>query len=184
MPPQSPPTHTHNPLKQKIDWYTEETAAQGRGLADMLSNPNIRAVIIALPIPVQADYIKQALQAGKHVLSEKPIAADLEGAQRLVTWYRTECAGGVTWGVAENYRFVEGHAHAAREVGKLGRVMGFRVKVNRFMAPDNKYVRESLNPSAQFHWMLAECQLTKQKHHGVRPQPSLAASSSTRECTS
>lgn len=112
-----------------------------------MSNTNIRAVIVALPIPIQASYVKQALEAGKHVLSEKPISADVESARKLCEWYRSDADGTgrrarATWSVAENYRFLDAIHHAAAEVKNLGRLMGFRGKVCRFMEPGNKYVGE------------------------------------------
>ncbi|KAK5064245.1 hypothetical protein LTR84_000078 [Exophiala bonariae] len=40
---------------------------------------------LILPIANQKDYIRAALEAGKHVLSEKPVAKNLEEAHELIT---------------------------------------------------------------------------------------------------
>ena len=120
----------------------------------MLSNTNIRAVIIALPITLQPEFIKRALEAGKSVLSEKPISKDLESAKALITYYKNLAelnvggagndvgAGGSpkpTWSVAENWRFLDSHVFAAEEIQRLGRVLGFRVRVDRNIQPGSKY---------------------------------------------
>jgi predicted dehydrogenase len=52
--------------------YSDEK--ESKNYAHLLQRDDIQAVILALPIPVQPEYIIQALAAGKHVLAEKPIA--------------------------------------------------------------------------------------------------------------
>jgi predicted dehydrogenase len=81
-----------------------------------------------LPILVQPEYIKKALLAGKHVLSEKPIAKDYETAKGLIDWYHGNIdSKTVFWGVAENYRFIDSLQHGASivESGVLGRISTF-----------------------------------------------------------
>jgi predicted dehydrogenase len=51
---------------------------------DILRNPAVRAVAIATPVRTHFELAKQALEAGKHVLVEKPLAATVEEAQELV----------------------------------------------------------------------------------------------------
>lgn len=83
------------------------------------------------------------MDAGKHVLAEKPIAKDVKTATELLQWYRSSVdTNKVTWSVAENWRFLDSHLYAAEEVRKLGRVLGFRVKVNSMVKPGNKYFGE------------------------------------------
>ena len=47
--------------------------------------------------------------------------------------------GGATWGVAENFRYLESFEYARQEVQKLGRVLGFRVKSFGNVAAGSKY---------------------------------------------
>jgi predicted dehydrogenase len=60
-----------------------------------------------------------------------------------VTYYKSDkVKGGVTWGVAENFRFLESFEYARQEVQKLGRVLNFRIKVFGNVKPGGKYFGE------------------------------------------
>lgn len=85
---------------------TLDTNAYGDddGLKEVLQLPGLEAVIIALPLDVQPKYVTLALQAGKHVLSEKPVAATVGEAQKLVQMYHQKYAS-LQWSIAENYRY-------------------------------------------------------------------------------
>jgi predicted dehydrogenase len=98
-----------------------------------------------LPIPLQPTFIRKALAAGKHVLSEKPIAKDVASASELLEWYQKQGnAQNATWSVAENFRFLESFEYGAKEVPTLGRLLGFQVKVHKRTQVDGKYFRKSL----------------------------------------
>lgn len=87
-----------------------------------------------LPILNQPDYIRKALLAGKHVLSEKPIAENLEDATKLLQWYKEKIdSNKVFWSVAENYRFLNSFNWAAEEREKMGRTLGFKVEVHEMI---------------------------------------------------
>ncbi|KAK1139822.1 hypothetical protein N8T08_011148 [Aspergillus melleus] len=124
-----------------VDLYSEDSGP-GKSYADLLSRQDIAAVIIALPILVQPEFIRQALAAGKHVLSEKPIAKDLATAQDLIAWYEANVdRTKVLWAVAENFRYVSKYVRAAEEVRKLGGVKNFRVNVRNLIKTDSKYYK-------------------------------------------
>ncbi len=55
-----------------------------RSSKELIENPQIDAIVIATPVATHFDLAFKALQAGKHVLVEKPIAGTLHEAQRLV----------------------------------------------------------------------------------------------------
>ena len=51
---------------------------------DVLKDPAVDAVVIATPPFLHADQLEAALNAGKHVLLEKPMAESLESVRRIV----------------------------------------------------------------------------------------------------
>ena len=51
---------------------------------DLLNNPKIDAVAISTPVSTHFPLAMEALQAGKHVLVEKPMTADSDQALRLI----------------------------------------------------------------------------------------------------
>ncbi|KIW03136.1 uncharacterized protein PV09_05778 [Verruconis gallopava] len=107
-----------------IDLYSEDGECS---FADILKREDISALLISLPIGSQASYIKAGLSAGKHVLSEKPVAENLQQATELIDWYRSSNLA-CTWSVAENWRFLRSFDRAAEEIKKLGKIIGFQVR--------------------------------------------------------
>lgn len=122
-----------------VDAYFDTTS--GRSLKDLLERKDIHAVIIALPIPVQPDIIKRAIIAGKHVLSEKPIAKDVKTAVELLKWYsKNNNQNRLLWSVAENYRFMDQMNFGAEQIRMLnGNVVTFSLRLYGFIGPDDKY---------------------------------------------
>ena len=59
-------------------------AAATSSLNGVLSDPRTDAVIIATPIPTHFELACRCLEAGKHVLVEKPLAASSEEADELI----------------------------------------------------------------------------------------------------
>lgn len=109
------------------------------GYADLLKREDVQAVILALPIPVQPEFIKQALDAGKHVLAEKPLAKDVETGRKLVDYYRG-LGGKATFGVAEQFRYLNSYLYAASEISKLGRVLGAQLRLHFTVNLGGKYI--------------------------------------------
>ncbi|KIW39301.1 uncharacterized protein PV06_09085 [Exophiala oligosperma] len=128
--------------ESKVDIYSDDSGA-GKSLDNLLTRSDIGAVIIALPIKNQPEYIRKALLAGKHVLSEKPVAENVQDAVELIKWYRSEIAPkGVTWGVAENVRYTSSFVHAAEAVRPKGRQLTFRCRMQT-MVQGGKYFETS-----------------------------------------
>ncbi|KAG2021590.1 hypothetical protein GB937_004930 [Aspergillus fischeri] len=125
----------------RVDLYSEDSGP-GKGYADLLAREDIAAVLIALPILVQPDFIRKALTAGKHVLSEKPIAKDIATARNLLQWYHANIDTSKTlWAVAENFRYMTKFLRTAEEVQKLGRVKNFRVNSHALISTGSKYFK-------------------------------------------
>ncbi|KAL2847810.1 hypothetical protein BJY01DRAFT_212443 [Aspergillus pseudoustus] len=122
-------------ISHPVDLYSDEL---GDGYAEILNRSDIDAVVISLPIANQEKYIRAALLAGKHVLSEKPVAENVQTAEELIKWYRTEIKG-ATWAVAENFRFLNSYAYAAEQIKSLGKIIGFHGRQHGFVELNWKF---------------------------------------------
>lgn len=118
-------------LAEPVDIYTD--------LAVLLARPDIEAVDIVLPIAVMPEVVAMALQAGKHVVSEKPIAPEVATGRRLLAQY-AEHAGQV-WMVAENWRYEDAFEQAAEVIraGQIGRPLLCDWTLHKPIMPDNEY---------------------------------------------
>ena len=126
--------------KGELDLYSSDSG-EGKSYDDLLSRKDISAVILALPIVSQPEYIKKALAAGKHVLAEKPLAADVKRGQELIEYYKDiSSKNDVTFAIAENFRFKPVFTYAAEEAKKLGKVTHFTIKAFSLMKADAKWV--------------------------------------------
>ncbi len=82
----------------------------------------------------QPSYVRLALEAGKHVLSEKPIAENTSEARKLIEFAdHFQKSSNVTWGVAENFRYLDSYKFAASVVKKLGRVLTFQLRTQTYV---------------------------------------------------
>ncbi len=63
-------------LYPSVDWSTS--------LEDVLDDDEVEAVIVATPVSTHADLARTALEAGRHVLVEKPLAGSVIDAAELV----------------------------------------------------------------------------------------------------
>jgi predicted dehydrogenase len=69
---------------------------------ELLGDETLDAVYVGLPISYHAEWAVAALRAGRHVLCEKPLAANAEQAVEMVGAARDarrclmECIGGIT----------------------------------------------------------------------------------------
>jgi len=93
--------------------------------AKAIEHPSVDAVVIVTPTGTHAQLIELAVNAGKAVFSEKPIALNLAETQRVVQLVR-ECKVPVQLGFMR--RFDPGYARAKAkiEAGELGKLETFR----------------------------------------------------------
>ena len=69
---------------------------------EMLRSTELDAVLIAAPIGLHHEIAVACLEAGKHVLCEKPLAVSVRAGQRMV---EAAASRGLVLGVAENVRY-------------------------------------------------------------------------------
>jgi predicted dehydrogenase len=77
---------------------------------EVLASPDVEAVLISLPIHLNAQVMREAAQAGKHILCEKPLASNLEQARELVASLRRYDK--LVIEIAENFHYREDFAKA------------------------------------------------------------------------
>jgi predicted dehydrogenase len=99
------------------DWTTDLPAA--------LDRPDVQVYFDAQVTPQREPAVRAAIQAGKHIYTEKPAAATLAGAVRLA---RAADAAGVVHGVVQDKLFLPGLRKLARlvEGGFFGRILSVR----------------------------------------------------------
>ncbi|KAL2073277.1 hypothetical protein VTL71DRAFT_10601 [Oculimacula yallundae] len=137
-------------LNAGVDLYSDDSGS-GKTYHDLLLREDIHAVILALPILTQPEFIEAALVAGKHVLSEKPIAADIKRAERLIEFSKSDkVKNGATWAVAENFRFLDSFVFGKQEVQKLGRILGFRTTMFTHVKPGGKYIETAWRKKPEY----------------------------------
>lgn len=113
--------------------------------AELLARTEIDAVYIPLPPSLHAEWTIRALQAGKHVLCEKPLAVHPDDASRMAEASRTTkrlLVDGVMW--RHHPRAAAMHSFLERgELGPLRRVTSaFTFPADKFPADDLRFRRE------------------------------------------
>jgi predicted dehydrogenase len=117
---------------------------------DLLQRADVEAVDIALPIHLNYQVTKDALEAGKHVIVEKPLAANLSEAKMMLDF---EDKYPLVMMVAENYRYcpIFQRIRNVLQQGKIGKP--YAVFWNRFTLIDlknNKYAQTKWRINHQY----------------------------------
>ena len=124
-----------------VDIYTD--------IAALLANESVEAVDIVLPIPMLPEVVSQALTAGKHVFSEKPIAPTVAEAQDLIASSRPYADR--VWMVGENWRYEEAFQAAAQaiEAGRIGQPVFCDVSLQLPVKADSPNVQSTWRNSGE-----------------------------------
>ena len=105
----------------------------------LLQDPELNAVVIATPDKLHVEQAIAAAAAGKHVLTEKPMATTVEDCQVMVD----ACAdAGVTFHVGGSYVCMEGPQFSTRAESELYRSWGATV-IGMTNLPEAKLAREA-----------------------------------------
>src|SRR3974390_249658 len=96
-------------------------------LDEVLADPAVEVYFDTQVTSAREASLMRAIEAGKHVYTEKPVAASLAGALRLA---RTAQGAGVTHGVVHDKLFLPGVIKLRRlvEAGFFGRVLSVRLE--------------------------------------------------------
>jgi predicted dehydrogenase len=108
---------------QRMGWRTTETDWKA-----LLRRDDVQLVDVCTPGDTHAEIAVAALEAGKHVLCEKPLANTVDEARAMVAAAERAQARGVRSMVGFNYRRVPAVALARRlvEQGRIGQVRHVR----------------------------------------------------------
>ena len=113
---------------------------------DVLTNKDVEAVVIATQTPLHYEFAKKALQAGKHVFVEKPLAQRTEQAEELVQLaeqHDLRLMVGHLLMYHPAFRYVEELIHAG-ELGDIRYLYSVRVNLGIIRQKENAF--ESLAP--------------------------------------
>ncbi len=107
---------------------------------ELLMDPEIDAVVISVPHGLHHPLTMQALNAGKHVLCEKPLAISMEQGNEMVS---TAESKGLKLGTFFQMRFNDASIKAKEivESGQLGKIL--HGQVNVLWHRDKEYYTES-----------------------------------------
>jgi predicted dehydrogenase len=122
--------------RMAVQWEPQVAYAD---YAQMLADPQVEAVVIGVADQYHVPLASAALEAGKHVLVEKPLGTQIEECERLKDLVE-RC--GLTLQIGNNRRFDPGIAYASRFVREeLGQRMSFKAwyydSVYRYTMTDN-----------------------------------------------
>jgi predicted dehydrogenase len=121
---------------------------KAKTLHELLADPTIDAVYIAVPHYLLAPLTRQALEAGKHVLTEKPLAIALEEVDSLKVLAEEQ---NLALGVFFEMRYAPAHAvaHQMVQAGAIGKIIGVQMQtlIDKPMTYwQSGYAGRSVNP--------------------------------------
>jgi predicted dehydrogenase len=96
-------------------------------LEDLMNDQNVDAVYVAVPHHLLAPLTQKALEAGKHALTEKPLAISLEDVDQLI---KLGTERELALGVFYEMRYAPAHALARElvQTGATGNIIGVQIQ--------------------------------------------------------
>lgn len=116
------------------------------GLEQIIKDDSIPGVAVVLAGQAQVDTSLKLLKAGKHVIQEKPAAANISEIENALSRYNSICPdppGQPIWAVAENYRFEPAFVECKKLIAEIGDMMSVQVIVEGSMNSSNPYFSSS-----------------------------------------
>ena len=112
-------SQTEKGRKLGEEFHVEKTASDYRVI---LEDPQVDAVHVCTPNALHHPMVKDAMEAGKHVICEKPLSISVELAQDLVDLARRKKLRNCTFHNLRYYPMVQ-HMRRMREAGELGEIL-------------------------------------------------------------
>ncbi|CAM6096393.1 unnamed protein product [Calypogeia fissa] len=111
------------------------------GLKEIFLDETIDSVSIVLSATIQLEIVQRALEAGKHVLQEKPVGTCVSEVRDVFATYKSLSSSGgkPIWAVAENFRFETAMNEAASWVKEIGELTCVQVTAYCPMTEDSSY---------------------------------------------
>ena len=106
---------------------------------EVINDPNVDLVMIATPHDTHADLVVEALEAGKHVFCEKPLAMTMEELDRIEAAWE---ASGKVLQVGFNRRYAPAAVHAKKVLGTSGGPLVITYRVNAGELPDSHWYKD------------------------------------------
>jgi predicted dehydrogenase len=122
----------------------------------VLERTDVEAVVVALPCDLHVDVYSAAIRAGKHLYAEKPLAATIEGCDRLIAEAARapELAFHVGFQRRSNPRYQEGVALVRR--GELGTLIEGRAAWVSSNGPVNGHAGWLAQRARSGDWMVEQ----------------------------
>jgi predicted dehydrogenase len=137
--------HVRDPARYAAVWPAFASRFTG-ALANVLNDPQVEAVYIASPLSTHHTYARAALEAGKHVLCEKPLTWHLDEAEELAG---LSASRGLLLGEIAAYRHHRQFDHVRGLLGPDARLLAIRARFTIPALPaDNIRYRSDLGGGA------------------------------------
>lgn len=131
-----------NRTKSKAESYAQLAGVRRvhENARHLINDDDVEAVMVSLPVVAQPAIVLEALKAGKAVMCEKPIAANVAAGRRLLK--KTETFD-TPFMVGENWAYLTHGQQLARWVaqGRLGEIRLAEVHQLAWMDADNHYFK-------------------------------------------
>lgn len=132
-----------SPLRAELDWAREELGLSRlhEDFDAFLHEPGLDAVALVTPTSLHADQVIAALQAGKHVFCEKPLALNLADCERVQEVAQRHPKQVLMIGFVRRFdpSYVSAKAHV--DAGRVGRPFLVRSQTCDKLDPSGFFVR-------------------------------------------
>ena len=111
-----------SPVTEEREWAARDLGLENLhgDLADLLARKDVDAVFLVTPTAFHPEHIVQALQAGKHVFCEKPLALELAQCRRVEAEAAKHPKLKVMIGYGRRFDPSYSDAHAKVRAGEIG----------------------------------------------------------------